>query len=309
MMSFNKLIEDGSVSFHIDSNVDFFFFFFFWYRRQPWTKLTIASYLQCYIAVFGCSGTVLHWFLSYLLYRTHCVFVGHESTPSVLKCGVPQGSVLGPLLLTLYRHPLSTVICKSDLSYHFFAGDSQLHKSSVPSDFPVLACCLKDCIEDVAEWMGDSKLKMNDDKTKLMAIGTRSRLNQVIPNLAPMSVSGCDIPFSQSVRNLGFYLDETPSMDAHIKYLCRILFCQMRRIGKIHSFLSTDAANKLAVSLILSWLDYCNSLLAGIPDNKLNKLQRIQNHAARLVLRKSRHESATALLRTLHWLPVKARIR
>ena len=75
------------------------------------------------------------------------------------------------------------------------------------------------------------------------------------------------------------------------------------------SFLSTYAANKLAVSFILSRLDYCNSLLAGIPDYKLNKLQRIQNHIARLVLRKSRPASATALLRTLHWLPVKARIQ
>ena len=83
----------------------------------------------------------------------------------------------------------------------------------------------------------------------------------------------------------------------------------MSRIGKIRSFLSTDAANKLAVSLKFSWLDYCNSLLAGIPDKKLNRLQRIQNHAVSLVLRKSRHASATALLRTLHRLPVKARIQ
>ena len=144
-----------------------------------------------------------------------------------------------------------------------------------------------------------------DDKTELMAIGIRSKLSQVTPNIAPMSISGCDIPFSQSVRNLGFYLEETLSMDAHIKYLCRILFCQLRRTGKKNrSFLSTGAAKKLAVSLILS-----RFLLAGIPDNKLNKLQRIQNHAARLVYRKSRHASATALLSTLHWLPVKARIQ
>ena len=80
--------------------------------------------------------------------------------------------------------------------------------------------------------MVDSKLKMNDDKTDLMAIGTRSKLSQVIPNLAPMSISGCDILFSQFVGNLGFYLDETLSMDAHIKLLCRILFCHLRRIGK-----------------------------------------------------------------------------
>ena len=95
----------------------------------------------------------------------------------------------------------------------------------------------------------------------------------------------------------------------HILNTCAA-FCSVScaELEKIRSFLSANAANKLAVSLILSRLDYCNSLLAGLPDNKLNKLQRIQNHAARLVLRKSRHASATALLRTLHWLPVKARI-
>ena len=118
--------------------------------------------------------------------------------------------------------------------------------------------------------MGDSKLKMDDEKIELMTIGTKSKLSQAIPNLAPMSISGCDIPFFQSVRNLGFYLDDTLSTDAYIKYLCRILFCQLRSIGKIRSFLSTDAANKLTVFLILSRLDYCNSLLAGINDNKLN---------------------------------------
>ena len=122
-----------------------------------------------------------------------------------------------------------------------------------------------------------------------------------------MSISGHDILFSQSVRNLGVFVDETPSLDLHITYLCRILFCQLRRLGKIRPFLSTDAANKLAVSLILTRLDYCNSLLAGLPDNKLNKLQHIQNHADRIVLRKPRYVSATLLLRALHWLPVKAR--
>ena len=78
-------------------------------------------------------------------------------------------------------HSLSTVICQFALSFHSFADDSQLHKSSVSSDFPVLAICLKDCIEDVTEWMGDSKLKMNDDKTEVMAIGTRSKLSQGHP--------------------------------------------------------------------------------------------------------------------------------
>ena len=257
----------------------------------------------------GCSGTVLEWFISYLSFRTQSVLVGHASAPSALKCGVPQGSVLGPLLFTLYTRSLSTVFCQSGYSYHFFADDSQLHSSSTPSDFPVVVHSLKDCIEDVAEWMCDSMLKMNHGKTELIAIGTKPKISQVTLSLTPVSISSHNIPFSQSVRNPGVFIDETLSMDVHIKHLCCILFCHLRRLGKIRPFLSTDAANKLAVSFVLTRLDYCNSLLAGLPDNKLNTLQRIQNHAARIVLHKLRHVSATSLLRTLHWLPVKARVQ
>ena len=141
-----------------------------------------------------------------------------------------------------FVHTVShTVICQSGHSYHFFADDSQLHNSSIPSDFPALVNGLKDRIEDVVEWMSDSMLKMNNDKTELLAIGTKSKICQVNPSLTPVSISGHDIPFSQSVKSLGVFVDETLSMDVHIRHLCRILFCQLCRLGKIRSFLSTDA--------------------------------------------------------------------
>ena len=138
----------------LDSGCVCVFLFFFWSLLDLSAAFDTIDH-NILIArlrnTFGCSGTVLEWFISYLSCRTQSVFVGHESTPSVLKCGVMQGSVLGPLLFTLYTHPLSTVVCQYGLSCHFFADDSQLHNSSVPSDFSVLVCCLKDCIEDVAE--------------------------------------------------------------------------------------------------------------------------------------------------------------
>ena len=216
---------------------------------------------------------------------------------------MPQGSVLGSSLDLLWcTHSLLTL---SSVNQATHTISLQMIPSSttrvVPSDFPVLVHSLKDCIEDVAEWMCDSMLKMNRDKTELIAIGTKPKISQVTPSLTSVSISGHNIPFSQSVRNLGVFIDETLSIDVHIKHLCRIVFCQLRRLGKIRPFLSTDAANKLAVSFVLTRLDYCNSLLAGLPANKLNKLQRIQNHAARIVLRTPRHVSATSLLRTLHW--------
>ena len=86
--------------------------------------------------------------------------------------------------------------------------------------------------------------------------------------------------------------------------LCKVL----NFLSKIRSFLTVDAANTLAVAFILSRLDYCNPLLAGLPDHKLAKLQRIQNSAVRLVLPEPRRESTTPLLKILHWLHVKARI-
>ena len=115
-----------------------------------------------------------------------------------------------------------------------------------------------------------------------------------------------EIAFSESVRNLGVLLDQSFSMKIQVNQLCKVLYFQLRRISKIRSFLTVDAANALAVAFILSRLDYCNSLLAGLPDHKLTKLQRIQNSAARLVLRKPRRESTTPLLKIPHWLPVKA---
>ena len=178
-------------------------------------------------ATYSCSCMILDWFISYFSFAPR-LFVGHESIPSVLKSGVPQGSVLESLLFTLYTRtqPLSTVR-QSGLSHFFFTNDSWLHNSSILSDYPALAFCLEDCIEDVVEWMGDSKLKMNDDHTEIIALCTRLNISQVIPNCNPKSISGYDMPFSQSVKNPGFYLVETLSMDAHIKHFCHSLWVRL----------------------------------------------------------------------------------
>ena len=141
----------------------------------------------------------------------------------------------------------------------------------------------------------------------LILIGTQSKIAKV-EDLESLVVLNCHIPFADNVRNLGVILDSQLSFDAHIRNLCRCLYLQLRRLGQIRPYLSLESAKKLAAAFILSRLDYCNALLIGIPDDKVAKLQRIQNSAARLVMRKSRRDSVTVLLRQRHWLPVKARI-
>ena len=110
-------------------------------------------------STFGCTGTILGWFESYLSNRTQSVFVNDvQSTPSILKYGVPQGLVLGPILFTMYTQSLGSVIQQLGTTYHFLADDSQLHDSAAPSEFSHLVRDMTSSTEEVGVWMKGNKL-------------------------------------------------------------------------------------------------------------------------------------------------------
>ena len=152
--------------------------------------------------------------------------------------------------------------------------------------------------------MTENKLQLNADKTETILFNSAKLEHPP----APLSISQATISFSDSVRNLGFYLDTDLSMKEHTNFICKTAFLEIRRISTIHHYLTDYAAKTLVVSLVLSRIDYCNSLLAGLPQSLVGKLQRVQNSAARLVVRALPHVHITPILRHLHWLPVRARI-
>ena len=172
-------------------------------------------------STFGCTGIILSWFESYLSNRTQSVFVNDvQPAPSTLKHGVPQGSVLGPILFTMYTQPLRSVIQQLGTIYHFFADESQLHDSAAPSEFSSLVRDMTSSIEEVGIWMKGNK--MNADKTELIAIGSKSKLKQVSTN--SMVFQDCEIKFTESVRNLRVFLDESLSMEMRVNHLCTVLY-------------------------------------------------------------------------------------
>ena len=129
---------------------------------------------------FGISGTVFKWFISYLTNRTQSVSVGDldlNSLPLPLKYGVPQGSVLGPILFTLYSQPVSDKIREHNISYQKFADDTQLHKASQPTEFQCLVSDFESCFLSVKAWMLSNKLKLNDEKTETMLVSSRQARN------------------------------------------------------------------------------------------------------------------------------------
>ena len=256
---------------------------------------------------FGISDTALSWFSSYLSDRKQTVFInGIYSQSAHLTCGVPQGSVLGPVLFTLYASPLSTIIESHSLKHHFYADDTQLQDSASPENIQTLLTRTSECYSDVKNWMTNNKLKLNDDKTEAILISTRQKLSQ----LPPLSLQLCNttIPISESAKNLGVHLDSTLSMQNFVSQTAKSCYYHLRRISLIRKHLTTEATVKLVLCLIMSRIDYCNSLLSGVNQSYIHTLQRIQNNAARLILKTKKTDHISPLLTQLHWLPVQKRI-
>ena len=262
--------------------------------------------LQRLETTFGISGTVLHWFASYLEGREQSVKVDNVlSSSSPLQFGVPQGSVLGPILFTLYSQPLSDLICRHECDYYKYADDTQLSKGAPSGQFQSLLCDIQTCIESLVGWMYSNKLKLKAEKTEVLPVASTSRLSSI--GRDSVDIGGKRIPFRSSVRNLGVHLDHTLSIQQHISSVCRAAYLELRRIASIRPYLTQSATAQLVSSAIASGLDYCHSILAGLPLKQISRLQRGQTNAAKLVLRKSKYDHVTPLLQELHWLLMKFR--
>ena len=255
---------------------------------------------------FGVRGTVLDWFVSYLSGRFQSIIVdGVVSASRLLVYGVPQGSVLGQVLFTLYSQPLSDVISVHNCDYHKYADDTELSKSAAPDQFLTVQSCIQTCIDDVLLWINSTKLKLNTDKTEVMPVGSASCLESVDSECA--NIGGNSVPFKTWVKYLEVHLDKTLSVQKHISIICCASFLELRRIASVRPYLSQSAAARLVAAMVTSRLDYCNSVFIGLPADQIARLQRVQNNAARLVLRKKRRDHVTPRIKELHWLPVKFR--
>jgi exonuclease III len=258
-------------------------------------------------ARFGIKGTVLEWFTSYLSDRTQAVLIDEfESALHMLLYGVPQGSVLGPILFILYISPLGDLLRQWGMSYHLYADDTQLYIS-----FDVAECHagmrnMEQCVELVRSWMADNFLKLNEEKTEVLFLGSQHLLSKLQTKQLTI---GCEqITPREVVRNIGAYMDSKLSMDYQVGQICKAAWFHLRNIGRIRSYLDNSSTAKLIHAFVSSKLDCNNSLLIGISKEKRGRLQRIQNAAARLVTLTSKYDHITPVLKDLHWLPIAQRI-
>ena len=220
---------------------------------------------------FGVTGSALDWFRSYVIDRYFQVKVKGTSSKWIkLQYGVPQGSVLGPLLFSLYAAPIEAILRKHKVRYHKFADDLQIYvffDPSKPGDRERAISQIKKCIAEVSAWMLINKLKLNPSKTEYILVQSKHNLAKY--GEFCIKVGDADVKPSASVRNLGVFMDRGNTCESQVNALCKKCTFHLRRIGSIRRFLPRDVLQGIVTALVLSNLDYCNALLSGITANQL----------------------------------------
>ena len=269
----------------------------------------LTEIFRCHLNI---TGNVMNWFQSYLKDRDQRIIINNViSNSHSLKYGVPQGSCAGPVVFLGYLCSLYDIIEKHLPSVQVggYADDHQLYLSYNPgedtSDTTAIDK-LTACISDVRAWMLSHKLKINDTKTEFMILGTPQQLAKV--SIEAIKVGDSIIKPVESLKNLGVTFDHHLKMSTHVNQICKKGHFQLRKIRQIRSYLDKAATEKLVHAFVTSNLDYCNSLLYGTSCDVIDKLQKLQNAAAKVICGARKYDHVTPLLKDLHWLPVKFRI-
>uniref|UniRef100_A0A3B3IPC9 Reverse transcriptase domain-containing protein n=1 Tax=Oryzias latipes TaxID=8090 RepID=A0A3B3IPC9_ORYLA len=251
------------------------------------------------------SGSALSWFQSYLTNRQQFIKGNNcSSSTAPLLQGVPQGSVIGPLLFILYLIPLGDIIRHHGLNFHCYADDIQIYIST-KSISSTTYFTLTRCLTDIKTWLEHNFLKLNCDKTDTIIIGPKT-ITKSIPNFQ-LNFNNATLSSSPVIHNLGFLFDTNLSLEQHFNQITRYACFHLKNIARLHSSLSFAAAETLIHAFITSRLDYCDSILHGTPSRIINKMQYIENSAARLLTHPREH--ITLVLQNLHWLPIAQRIK
>ena len=257
---------------------------------------------------YGISGLALRWIGSHLTGRSQFVrFNGKASATTMVTSGVPQGSVLGPILFIAYSAEVISIVEQHGFNVHAFADDLQVYGHAAQHEADLLATRMSACIESVKAWMSSNRLRLNPSKTELIWLGSSRRLH--LCSNTGMRVSDVDLRPVECVRDLGVLIDSGMTLARHVDHISGVCLFQLRQLRITRRSLTPDAAHALVRALIHTRIDYCNGLLASRPRYLTDKLQVVLRAAARLVLQLPYRSSVSEVMhRQLHWLDVVDRV-
>lgn len=254
---------------------------------------------------YGIKSTALKWLESYLSDRKQVVKINnHFSTKRQINIGVPQGSVIGPLLFILY---LNDINCSVNCEFiNLYADDTLLAVSG-------------DCVETSVQKMNDelinlekylrrNKLKINVQKTKAMIISNHSRTKNVDKDNITLIIENKKIEIVKQFKYLGVVLDENLTYKEHFITIQKKISKKLFFFSRIAAQISMKARLTVFNSIIQPHFDYCSTILFLLDNTSKASLQKLQNRGMRLILKCNRYTPITHMLETLQWQSVTKRL-
>ncbi|KAI5721142.1 hypothetical protein M8J77_016710 [Diaphorina citri] len=252
------------------------------------------------------SGDVVEWFRSYLSGRKQCVKGKDGELSDWLDCtsGVPQGSVLGPLLFSLFINSITSGIRSN---CHLYADDLQLYVHFLEGDFVSAVRLLNDDLEYIRIWTGAHGILPNPNKFQAIVVGSEKRLPRVDLTTGQLSFNGTTIPYSNNVKNLGVIIDSTLSWESHINNVTKKCFFSFHSLNLLRRILPFNVRKLVCSTLILPIIEYADNVYIGMTKELQTKVQRLQNTCVRYIFGLRKYDHVSMCRASLGWLTMDQR--
>ncbi|KAL1447518.1 hypothetical protein WDU94_010887 [Cyamophila willieti] len=257
---------------------------------------------------FKFSPSVIRWFNSYLRNRQQFVFNGDNvSCPLFTSVGVPQGSILGPLLFSLFINDIGTSF--QHCSFHLYADDLQLYIHTSVDNVNGAINMLNDDLNHLHQWTVLQGILPNPNKFQSIIIGSTPLLHRVSSiTVHPIIFNSAIIPLSPTVKNLGLIFDSTLSWNAQVINVGKKVFRKFHSLNRLKRFLPLKTKKLLCTSLIFPTIEYGGIVLSNMSCMLLKKLQSFQNACIRYIFGLRKHDHVSELRSSVMWLPVGRRL-
>ena len=270
--------------------------------------------------LYGIKGKALKWFRSYLSGRTFSVKIRKtQSSIEIVLYGVPQGSILGPILFILYTKERSDIVKKYNMQLKLYADDSTIYITIDPTNvvgINITIQTIQSCIGEIKKWMTANYMKLNEGKTQLIIFGKPFNLKKY-PHDFNILINGTEIKslnlsgpgMKDEGKSLGVLLNNDTAMKRQISAVRQTSFNTLHNLRNIKEYLAVETKLALVKSLVLSKLDYCKILYMNIPQYQINTLQKLLNHCIRFIYNLPYGANVSEYYLTSHILPVELRIK
>ena len=249
------------------------------------------------LELYGVQGNSLALFDSYLKGRSQmCVVNGTISSPQMISHGVPQGSILGPLLFLLFINDLPN--CLKHSTPGLFADDTNV--TVADRDIYVIENLLNEDLEQMSKWLTSNKLSLNLTKTEFMLIGSLKRLKEIDRN-PDIRIADVSIQRVSHSKLVGVHIDEGLTWDQHVAHIIKKVLAALKAIRNVRDFVDIQTLIMIYKSLVEPYFVYCSAVWDSLGIGLAKRLQKLQNRAARIITRSDYTVRSADLLKELSW--------